>query len=215
MRKWITEGRLGKVEAIHVHDLWDGHKATGPLSERRARLMDQSGGLDCGIHKLDLARFLGGGQTWKSLHALGAWYGEGFKYPPHVAVLGRLDSGVMVTVNASMGFNAQIKPRPRLEGILVIGDRGYIDAHHDLESMVAGPWVEHVAKLVTDDAVETCPLKVPAHNVAIGWYLDRIAEVILDGKPTPAELATAHDGVQAQWATHNANEQAAAERAGK
>jgi UDP-N-acetylglucosamine 3-dehydrogenase len=214
MRQWIAEGRLGRVEAIHVHDLWDGHKTQGAIGERRARLLSTSGGLDCGVHKLDIARYLAGGGAWKSLHALGAWYGEGFKYPPHAAVLARIESGPMVTVNASMGFAAHIKPRPRFEGILVIGDKGFIRAEHDLESVITGPWNEDVAKLVTDDTIETCPLKVPGHDESIGWLLDTVASVIIDGKEAPPELATAEDGVQAQWALQSANEQAAAERSG-
>ena len=91
LRQWIDDGKLGRVEAIHLHHLWDGHKTQGPMGERRKRLMDHSGGLDCGIHKLDLGRFLGADSSWRGLHAMGAWYGEAFHFPPRIVVLGRLE----------------------------------------------------------------------------------------------------------------------------
>ena len=83
LRRWLTGGHLGRVEALHFANMWDGHKRFGPIKERRARLMALAGALDCGIHKLDQARFLVGG-TWGYVDALGAWLDEEeFEPPPH------------------------------------------------------------------------------------------------------------------------------------
>lgn len=216
IRQWIDDGKLGRVEAIHLHHLWDGHKTTGPMGERRKRLMDHAGGLDCGIHKLDLGRYLGSNAAWRGLHAMGAWYGEAFQFPPHIAVLGRLQSGTMVTVNASMGFASQMKnQRPLWEGIEVIGDKGFAMATHDVDYMFDAEKPGFVARLTTDAGIETVPMSRPGHNEAIGWLLDEVARVVIDGNPIPPQLATAFDGLQAQWATETANAQAVAERAGR
>jgi len=110
IRAWIAAGRLGKLRAIHIDEMWDGHKIWGPLGERRRLFCDSSGCLDCGIHKLDLARYFSGGGAWRNIKALGAWFGERVRYPSHIAVLASLDKGVLVTVNASFAFTAYIKP---------------------------------------------------------------------------------------------------------
>ena len=46
VRAWISEGRLGRVRAIHWQQMWDGHKAFGPVAARRARLINASGTLE-------------------------------------------------------------------------------------------------------------------------------------------------------------------------
>jgi predicted dehydrogenase len=212
IKQWIGEGRLGRVEAIHLEHFWDGHKTTGPYSERRARLMAQAGGLDCGIHKLDLARYLAGSPSWQSLHAVGAWFGENMKFAPHIAVMGRFDNGVMTTVNTSMGFASQIKTRPYTDSLIVIGNKGIINASIPMREMSQQMGAHDVVELFTDDGREVVQRTHHTHIQTIGWLADEAAKVVIDGQPIPDGLASGDDGVQAQWATERANTLAASER---
>jgi predicted dehydrogenase len=213
IRQWIADGRLGRVEAVHLNSLWDGHKNTGELAERRGRLLKMAGGLDCGIHKLDLARYFAGGARWRTIKALGAWYGEAFTFPPHIAVLGRLENGVMVTVNASLGYASQIKPRPMNDGLNIVGDRGIVAINNDHDSLEESAASKNPVRLITDSGVEKIAQIKSTHVAMIGELADLVAGVVMDGQPAPLELATGDDGVQAQWATETANQQAASERA--
>jgi predicted dehydrogenase len=213
IRRWIVDGRLGCIEAVHLTNMWDGHKNTGELAERRGRLMKMAGGLDCGIHKLDLARYFAGGARWRTIKALGAWYGEAFTFPPHIAVLGRLENGVLVTVNASLGYASQIKPRPMNDSMTIVGDKGIVSVNNDSDSLEELLAAKNPVRLITDAGVEKIEQVKSTHIKMIGQFADRVSDVVIGGQPAPLELATGDDGVQAQWATETANQQAASERA--
>lgn len=94
-REWIAAGHLGAVGAIHIDHLWDGHKIWGQIGQRRKGFLQRIGCLDCGIHMLDMARFVSGGGEWQETRALGAWFGEEVPFPPHIAVLARLGKSVV------------------------------------------------------------------------------------------------------------------------
>jgi len=203
IRRWIDAGLLGEVQAVHLQEFWDGHKTFGPLSERRARLIERSGGLDCGVHKLDLARFFSRGD-WKTIHAIGAWFGEPFTKPPHIGVLGQMDNGVLVTVNTSMAYAANIKPRPMNEVLVIAGTRGVISLTIDEPTPEKFSTTGARVNLHCEDRVESCPVNHPNHNEVIGLLLDDLAGVI-QGHPAPPELAQGNDGLMAQIALEQAN----------
>ena len=101
LRRWIAGGHFGRIEALHFANMWDGHKTFGPIRERRARLMQLAGALDCGIHKLDQARFLLAAperrQTWGH-----GWVSRPIRRPTSASQL--LSSGVMVTLGESLAW---------------------------------------------------------------------------------------------------------------
>jgi UDP-N-acetylglucosamine 3-dehydrogenase len=204
IRKWIAEGRLGRLGAIHMDHFWDGHKVTGELAERRHRFCDSSGCLDCGIHKLDLARYFNGGGTWQDIRAYGAWFGEKVRYAPHISIQARLDTGVLVAVNASFAFTAYIPQRLRssnYEGLAILGEKGVIVMHQ------APDGVRHL-QLVSETLSEVVPFVPHGHTSVITRLLGDFADSILRGRPLPPEAASGNDGLMAQMITDEANRQA-------
>lgn len=205
IHKWISSGHLGKVEAVHFHDLWDGHKNFGKLAARRARAIEQTGSLDCGIHQLDLARYFVGGD-WQDVSALGSWFGEELRNPPHISLLGRLTNGALVTMNSSYAYGAYIaEHRPHSRMMTIVGNKGIINFSTDYEKSTD-------LKLISEGLTETCVVETVPHSLAIGWLLDDFAAVVQEGKPFPAELPTGRDGLMAQVVVEDALHQARARR---
>ncbi|MFA9478251.1 Gfo/Idh/MocA family protein [Phycisphaerales bacterium AB-hyl4] len=212
IRQWIGDGRIGRVEAIHVQDFWDGHKRTGPVAERRARLMDRAGGLDCGIHKIDLVHHLCGSGQWASMEAMGAWLGEEERLlAPHIAILGRLDIGTLVTINASLGYAAGIKPRPRQDLLTVVGTEGVISLTIDSPSMKAHATGTYLATLYDNDGEEQVAAEYPIHDIAIGRLVDDLASYLESGT-CPPDLPLGEAGLNAQVIAEAANERAVGTR---
>jgi predicted dehydrogenase len=205
IRAWIEEGLLGAVKAIHWQQLWDGHKAFGPIAPRRARLTNLAGSLDCSIHKLDLSRFFVGGGEWEAVHALGMWFGEDLEKPPHTSMLARLSGDVLVTLNSSFAYTAYIEPVARSNMMTIVGTKGVIDMHSDHDTEM--PQV----KLVSKDLTETIPMENAPHGLAIAWVVDELCDLAM-GKKSASILATGHDGLMAQLVTDEVNRQAVARR---
>ncbi|MBQ9366677.1 MAG: Gfo/Idh/MocA family oxidoreductase [Victivallales bacterium] len=201
VKRWINEGRFGRIDAIHFDNLWDGHKNFGAVAERRARLISVAGGLDCGVHELDQARFFLGG-NWTTVHAVGAWFGEPFNPPPHIGIIGVMDNGPMVTLNASLGFAAQIEPRPMVDNLVVAGNEGVavlrtdVLAHHT------------VAELSSRTLCEKVEFSTTGHASDIALLISEVAKVAENGSDTPHFFATGEDGYQAQLAMELANSEA-------
>lgn len=196
VREWIAGGRLGTVSAIHIDHMWDGHKVTGPLSERRKGFLNRIGCLDCGIHMLDMARFISGGGEWGEIRALGAWFGEEVTFPPHIAILARLSPGMLVTLNASFAYTAYITERAQAHGFLVVGDKGVIALEHEEGKLVF--------RLVSETLTATCPLGEAGHSEVIPNLLRDFIIAVEGGTPSPS-MATGYDGLQAQIAADAAN----------
>jgi len=196
VREWIAAGHLGTVGAIHIDHMWDGHKIWGPIGERRKGFLQRVGCLDCGIHMLDMARFISGGGEWQDVRALGAWFGEEVNFSPHIAVLARLTPGRLVTLNASFAFTAYIKERVQAHGMLVVGEKGVI-ALEEHEGT-------HAFRLVSETLNDTCPLGEAGHDEVIPNLLRDFITAVQGGTPSPS-MATGFDGLQAQIATDAAN----------
>jgi len=196
VREWIAAGHLGAVGAIHIDHMWDGHKIWGPIGERRKGFLQRVGCLDCGIHMLDMARFISGGGAWQDIRALGAWFGEEVNFPPHIAILARLAPGMLVTLNASFAYTAYIKERVQAHGMLVLGEKGVI-ALEEHEG-------QHVFRLVSETLTATCPMSEAGHDQVIPNLLRDFITAVGGGTPSPS-MATGYDGLQAQIATDAAN----------
>jgi predicted dehydrogenase len=196
-----------------VTRMWDGHKSTGPLAQRRARLINVAGGLDCGIHDIDLVRYLAGRDAggWRTIHAMGSWMGEAFTLPPHISVMGRLDSGVLASVNASLAWAAHIAPRPFVDTLHIGGRRGVISACVDLADAADRAWQPAKVRLLAHDGIEETPVEHPSHIVSIALLVDAVAATVA-GEPD-THLATGEDGYQAQLAVERANRSAVEEAA--
>ena len=204
VRAWIAAGHLGRVEAVHIQQLWDGHKIHGEIGARRRRLVELAGGLDCGIHKSDLARYFVGGR-WQEIIARGRWFGETVSQPPHIAILAGLDNGVLVTLNASLGYGAQMKAKAFSEAFTVVGDRGVINCFNDRLAQPA------LVRLHSDDLEAEVPMEEPGHADVMRLMLRDFADTA-EGRTAPPELASGEDGLQAQFFVDEANRQAVAHR---
>lgn len=201
LKRWLADNRFGRVDAIHFTNMWDGHKNFGPVRERRARLISMAGALDCGIHKLDQARFLLGG-NWQCVHAVGAWLNENFNPPPHIGIIGTLDSGPMVTLNASLAFAAAITPRPMVDNLYVVGTDGVAIINTDILGQ------HTVCELSSKSLCEKVEFDEGGHSNDIAKLLSEVAAVAINGPNTPHSFATGEDGYQAQLATDLANNDA-------
>jgi predicted dehydrogenase len=205
IRRWVREGHLGTIEAVHAKHFWDGHKTRGPLSERRRRAIDLNGGLDCGIHTVDLVRYFVGGGRWGEIAAIGAWFGEKVHMPPHISILTGLDTVPVVGISVSMGYAAQIEARTSSSGLTIVGDRGVIDE-------VTGTDGKVEVRLTSETLCETCPVLHKGHAETIGWMLDDFADVVEGREQSSDRLATGEDGLIAQQLVEVANAQAVARR---
>ncbi|MCK5803190.1 MAG: hypothetical protein KAI66_10175, partial [Lentisphaeria bacterium] len=196
---------LGSVEALHFANQWDCHKTFTESAGRRARLVGLAGALDCGIHKLDQARFLVGGE-WSRIESMGAWLGEDFTPPPHVGILGQLDNGVMVTLNASLSWAANIKPRPMINTLEIAGTQGVVlcRSSRDFQQMTL--------ELFSDTLCEEIDIDCTGHTSDILLLLKDFVRVVAGEEDDSIRLASGEDGYQAQYATEMTNTKAAAAR---
>ena len=200
VRQLIAEGRIGKVRAVHVNSFWDGHKTAGPLGERRRRFLDRTGCLDCGIHRIDMVRFFCGGGSWRDICALGEWFGEDCVFPPHISIMARLTSGVLVTINASFAYTAYIKARHHHELYVVVGEKGVVTLEGDPDSAVF--------RVITDAGSEAIPAQEDGHAKVIPRVLEAFAASLNPGSVAHPAIATGEDGLEAQALVDEANEQA-------
>lgn len=206
VRQWISQGHLGRIEAIHVQSFWDGHKSFGPLSARRKRLTDLSGALDCGIHKADLIRYFCGG-SWTEIQARGRWFGEEVRCPPHIAILAELDNGVLATLNASFAYTAAIEPKALSDVMTIVGTEGVINFFEDH----TGP---AEVRLHSRNLLASIPSKATDHAQVMITLLCDFADAV-EGRPPAPEMATGEDGLMAQIFVEQANRQALERRAGE
>lgn len=204
IKEWIDAGFLGKVGAIHTHLFTSNYKTFGPRWERRKRLLDLAGVLDCGIHALDYIRYLLNGE-WIELHSRGAWFGETLTNAPHISILGRISSGAIATITYSYSYAAYIEGNASNKMLTIVGTDGIVDWHMSNNEA-------HVLHLISRNCTEDFHFENTDHSLAIGWLADDFADYIEGKKSWPPELATGHDGLVAQKLMEEALSQARTHR---
>jgi len=197
IRDWVAAGKIGAVKAVHVEHMWSGHKTFGPLAERRKGFLNRSGCLDCGVHMLDMIRFVSGGGRWREVRAMGEWFEEEVRFAPHIAVQGRLDTGVLATLNASFALSARIRKPLSQHHFLVIGLGGMIRREVD----AAG---QEVVVLQAEDEHQVVPFEEAGHEKTIVPLLRDFA-LAMAGRSGPFAFARGEDGWAAQVAMDEAN----------
>lgn len=198
MKRWISGGHLGEIHSIQFDTLWDCHKSFTETAARRARLLGLTGGLDCGIHQLDQARYLLGG-NWTTVRAVGAWFGEDFTPPPHISIVGMLDKKIAYSLNASLAFTANIEPREGVFNMIVAGTEGVI-----VVRKLFSKGMDFECGLTSRTLCETVTLPHGGHSSDIALLLTDFVNVWKNGPETPHIFASAEDGYQAQLATEMA-----------
>ncbi|MCC6580221.1 MAG: Gfo/Idh/MocA family oxidoreductase [Phycisphaeraceae bacterium] len=133
MMELVREGAIGTLRAVHLENMWDYHgyrgEAWGPAYVgRRRRALRNLGTLDCGIHHLDLARYLTG-SDFGDIAAIGAIVEKDNVFPDHLIVHSRMTGGVLVAIEESAvwGHTAADKP-PYQQSYRMVGDQGALHA---------------------------------------------------------------------------------------
>lgn len=126
MQACLASGELGKLQVMRFVYNWSAHGARGPAAARRAAFMQNGGGsMDCGVHYLDLARFLSGSE-FKTVSAMGQWVEPQFRYPGHILIQARMKSGVLAHIEASFVYTHRSRARTFFMHHEIIGERGLV-----------------------------------------------------------------------------------------
>jgi predicted dehydrogenase len=120
--------------------------------------------------------------------------------------MARLDTGVLVTINASFAFTAYIPQRlasANYDALAIVGEKGVIVLHQ------APDGTRHL-QLVSDTLTETVPFTTHGHTSVITLLLEDFATAVRKGGPLPEAMATGTDGLMAQLCMDKANRLAVA-----
>ena len=112
----------------------------------------------------------------------------------------------MVTLNASLSWAANIKPRPMVNTLEIAGTQGVVlcRSSRDFKTMKL--------ELFSDTVCEEIDLDSTGHTSDILLLLKDFVRVVAGEEDSSIRLPTGEDGYQAQYATSLANGKAAAER---
>jgi predicted dehydrogenase len=113
MMQLVREGAIGKLRAVHIENMWDYHglRDSSERGNRRHRALQNLGTLDCGVHDLDLVRYMSGAD-FQTINAVGTIVEKANTYPDHIIVNARMTNGVLVSVEESgvWGYTAATRP---------------------------------------------------------------------------------------------------------
>jgi predicted dehydrogenase len=130
MMELVREGAIGPLRAVHIENLWDYHGLRDqPLrGDRRRRALQNLGTLDCGVHDLDLARYLSGSE-YDKLSAVGTIVEEANSFPDHIMLHSQMANGVIVSVaeSAVWGYTAEDRPTYQ-QSYRMVGENGVLAA---------------------------------------------------------------------------------------
>jgi predicted dehydrogenase len=130
MMELLRTGAIGRLHAVHIENLWDYHgwRDQALRGERRHRALRNLGTLDCGVHHLDLARYMAG-SDYDSVHAIGTIVESDNMYPDHIIMHARMRNGVLVSLEESAVWGHTAAERPRYDqSYRMLGDNGVLSA---------------------------------------------------------------------------------------
>jgi predicted dehydrogenase len=162
MAELVREGAIGKLRAVHIENLWDYHglRDAAERGNRRHRALENLGTLDCGVHDLDLGRYLSGGEYGR-IQAVGTIVEKANRYPDHIAMHSVMSNGVLVTVEESAVWGYTAKERPVYEqsyrmvgeyGVLSVGFGDWGTAHQSATLRVVSGERQWSEQLTSDKA---------------------------------------------------------------
>lgn len=156
MMELLREGAIGELRVVRTQNLWDYHGLRDEelRAGRRRRALRNMGTLDCGVHHLDLVRYMSGGE-YGEVSAVGTIVEKENVCPDHIIVHARMTNGVLACVEESAVWGYTAAERPKYyQSYSMIGEKGLLTtASSDLEGtpdlyVVSGPkqWTEQVSK---------------------------------------------------------------------
>ena len=191
--------KLGTLEVVRIHALWDMHGFDGAMGGARRIRNLQYGALSCGIHDIDLIGFLSGRRI-ETVNASGISpelddYGP----PGHILVSGMLEGGVLYSMEASCTLGRAGKTRTGIWRYDLMFDRGYTSFVHELGG-------EPEIKVVDDMGTHT--VKLPGFREK-NWTraYELLAERVRNGPDFHNDLATGRDGLEAHYVCELAHQQ--------
>jgi predicted dehydrogenase len=130
MMELLREGAIGELRAVHIENLWDYHglRDAAVRGERRRRALKNLGTLDCGVHDLDMVRYMTGAD-YESIAADGIIVEEENEFPDHIVMHARMTNGVLATVEESAVWGHTAAETPRYcQSYRMLGEKGYLHA---------------------------------------------------------------------------------------
>lgn len=139
MMELVREGTIGELKAVHIENMWDYHgwrseQWGGAYKGRRTRSLQNMGTLDCGVHDLDLARYLSSGEFGR-ISAIGSIVEPTSEFPDHIVMHARMSNSVLVSIEESAVWGHTAKETPRYQqSYRMVGDNGVLKADLDFAS---------------------------------------------------------------------------------
>jgi predicted dehydrogenase len=128
------------------------------VAARRRRALRNLGTLDCGVHDLDLLRYLSGGE-FDLIQAVGTCVEPENPYPDHLSVQGRMDNGVLFALEESGVWGHTAKERPAyFQSYRLLGEKGLMAAqvefshHRPVELQVVSDGIEWFEEVGSEKA---------------------------------------------------------------
>ena len=128
IKEYIESGEIGELAVIRIcHQTpglspGEGHEAEGPAFH------------DCGMHYVDIARWLAGSE-YKTMRAQGLrmW---SYKDPWWLQAQGTFESGVVFDITQSHAYGQLAKDQTHLSYVDILGTKGVVRMHHDFKTAV-------------------------------------------------------------------------------
>ena len=190
---------MGTLEVVRVHALWDMHGFDGAMGGARRIRNLQYGALSCGIHDVDMIRFLSG-QRIETVSSTGILpEPEAYTPPGHILISGLVESGAMYSVEASCILGRAGKTRTGIWRYDLMFDRGYASFKYEFGE-------PPTLKIVDDRGGRTVEL---ANFREKNWDLaySLFAERVRAGAGHHNDLATGRDGLEAHYVCELAHRQ--------
>lgn len=165
IKEFIESGEIGELAVIRIcHQTpglspGEGHEAEGPAFH------------DCGMHYVDIARWLAGSE-YKTMRAQGLrmW---SYKDPWWLQAQGTFENGVVFDITQSHAYGQLAKDQTHLSYADILGTRGIVRMHHDFRTAVV--------ELRGVSRTETVEFEHGEKN--IGTMLKKFAASIKAGRP--------------------------------
>jgi len=130
MMELLREGAIGRLRAVHIENLWDYHglRDAAVRGQRRRRALKNLGTLDCGVHDLDMMRYMTGAD-YATISADGIVVEDENEFPDHIVMHGRMTNGVLATIEESAVWGHTAAETPSYcQSYRMLGERGYLHA---------------------------------------------------------------------------------------
>ncbi len=195
MRQLLESGALGELQVMRFINNWSAHGVEGEAGKRRARFLQHGGGaMDCGVHFLDLARFVSG-SDFRSMSAMGQWSEPEFSGPGHILIQARMESGAMAFIESSFIYTHRSRDRVYFMQYEIIGDRGI--ASWCRPTGMPGSQFENNCDELHISTDEITEVQTFSAEKQFAKSYNEWAQCLSRGTLEGSDLASGHDGSEA------------------